>query len=193
MQRVDSNRPFALTIRLRKQCAKNWLAVTALGLVILAPASQAQVKKTILVINEFGQSAPVSVLVANQIRSALHSDRRFQVEFYWENLDAIDLSNDSLKEQRRLIAQRYLGQKLDLIVLVGPDPLRLLADRSKAFYPDIPVVFCCTAQGQPGQPVADSRSTGSWLQFDPAKDTGCCPPFAARNAPSLCRHRAIQV
>jgi len=121
------------------------------------------------VINEFGQSAPVSVIVAEQIRSALQSDRRFQVQFYWENLDAIDLSNDSLKEQRALVARRYLGQKLDLIVLVGPDPLRLLTDQSMAVYPDVPVVFCCAAQGQPAQPVIDSRSTGSRLQFEPAK------------------------
>ena len=169
MQRMDLNRRFAPTIRLFKRCTKNCLAVALLGLVIFAPASQAQVKKTILVINEFGQSAPVSVLVANQIRSALHSDPRFQVQFYWENLDAVDLSNDSLNEQRAVVAQRYLGQKLDLIVLVGPDPIRLLADPSKAFYPGVPVVFCCTGQGQPGQPAADSRSTGSWLQFEPGK------------------------
>ncbi|MGC1449147.1 MAG: ATP-binding protein [Candidatus Sulfotelmatobacter sp.] len=143
--------------------------MTVLGLVTLAPSSQAQVRKTILVINEFGQASPVSVLVTNQIRSALHSDRRFQVEFYWENLDAIDLSNDALDEQHLLIAKRYLEQKLDLIVLVGPDPIRLLADGSKAFNRGIPVVFCCSTRGQPGQPVVDSRSTGSWFQFDPGK------------------------
>ena len=110
MQRVDSDRRFALTICLFKQCAKNWLAVTALGLVTLAPASQAQVRKTILVINEFGQSSPVSVLVTNQIRSALHSDRRFQVEFYWENLDAIDLSNDALDEQHLWLPRDISGK-----------------------------------------------------------------------------------
>ena len=81
----------------------------------------------------------------------------------------MDLSNESLSEQRALLAQRYLGQKLDLIVLVGPDPLRLLADGSKPFHPGVPVVFCCTTQGQAGQPVTDSRSTGSWLQFGPAE------------------------
>ncbi len=151
------------------RAAKCWHVLVPLALLILAPGCQAQVKKTILVINEFGQSAPVSVIVAEQIRSALQSDQRFQVQFYWENLDAIDLSDESLKEQRASVARRYLGQKLDLIVLVGPDPLRLLTDRSVAFYPDVPVVFCCAAQGQPAQPVIDSRSTGSWLQFEPAK------------------------
>ncbi len=143
--------------------------MASFGLFISGPASQAQVKKTILVINEFGQSTPVSVLVTNRIRSALQSDRRFQTEFYWENLDTMDLSNESLNEQRALLAQRYFGQKLDLIVMVGPDPLRLLTDGSKPFHPGVPVVFCCATQGQPGQPVTDSRSTGSWLQFGPAE------------------------
>ena len=166
---IDLRRLLALTICAFKRARRSWLLLLALGLVIFAPASRAQVRKTILVINEFGQSAPVSVIVAEQIRSALQSDPRFQVQYYWENLDAIDLSNDSLKEQRASVARRYLGQKLDLIVLVGLDPLRLLTDRSMAFYPDVPVVFCCAAQGQPAQPVIDSRSTGSWLRFEPAK------------------------
>ena len=158
-----------MTSNVFNRALKLWPLIVALGLVVFAPASQAQIRKTILVINQFGQSLPVSEIVTNQIRSALHSDPRFQIQFYWENLDAADLSNDSLKVQRALVAQRYLGQKLDLIALVGPDPLRLLADQSEAFYPDVPVVFCCSAQGQPGQPVVDSRSTGSWLQFEPAK------------------------
>ena len=158
-----------MTICALKRARRSYLLLVALGLFNFAPASQAQVKKTILVINEFGQSAPASVLVANQIRSALHSDPRFQVQFYWENLDAIDLSNDSLNEQRAVVAERYRGQKLDLIVLVGSDPMRLLADRSEGFALGVPVVFCCSAQGQPGPPLADSRSTGSLLQFEPAK------------------------
>jgi len=169
MRRIDLDGCFALTAYEFERAAKSWLFLVAIGLSIFAPASQAQVRKTILVINEFGQAAPVSVIVANQIRSALDSDPRFQVQFYWENLDAVDLSDECLEEQRALVAQRYLGQKMDLIVLVGPDPIRLLADRSRAFYPGVPVVFCCAAQGQPAQPVADSRSTGSWLQFEPAK------------------------
>ena len=158
-----------MTSHVFNRAAKLWPLLVALWLVILAPASQAQVRKKILVINEFGQSTPVSVTVANQIRSALQADSRFHVQFSWENLDAVDLSDDSLNEQRALVAKRYLGENLDLIVLVGPDPLRLLSDRSKVFYPDVPVVFCCATRGQPGQPVTDSRSTGAWLQFEPAR------------------------
>ena len=78
LRRIDLNGCFALTAYIFNHSVKSWLLLASLGLVIFGPASQAQVKKTILVINEFGQSTPVSVLVANRIRSALQSDRRFQ-------------------------------------------------------------------------------------------------------------------
>jgi signal transduction histidine kinase len=120
-------------------------------------------------INEVGQSHPGPVIVTNAIVLALQSDQRFEEEFHWENLDAVDISDDSLNELRDSIIQKYRSNKVDLIVLLGPDPLRLLLDPSKPFYPGIPVVFCCTAPGQIDREVADSRSTGSWYQLDPSK------------------------
>jgi signal transduction histidine kinase len=107
--------------------------------------------------------------VTNTILLALHADPRLDVEFHWENLDATDISDDSRDELRDAIVRKYRDHNFDLIVLMGPDPIRLLQDPSKPFYPDVPVVFCCTISGQIEQLSADSRSTGSWLQFEPAK------------------------
>ena len=124
-------------------------------------------------INEVGQSHPGPAIVTNAIASAMQSDPRFEEEFHWENLDAVDISNDSLNELRDSIIQKYRGHKLDLIALLGPDPLRLLLDPSKPFYPDVPVVFCCIVLGQIDHEVADSRSTGSWFPVGPREDLGC--------------------
>ena len=53
--------------------------------------SQGQIKKSVLMINELGQSHPGPVLV--RMRSfALHSDPQFDVELYLGNLDATDIS-----------------------------------------------------------------------------------------------------
>ena len=90
-------------------------------------------------------------------------------ELHWENLDAIDISDDARNELRDGIVRKYRNLKWDLIVLVGPDPLRLFAEPSRTFYPGVPVVFCCSSPGQADQRSTDSRSTGSWLQWDPAK------------------------
>jgi signal transduction histidine kinase len=120
-------------------------------------------------INELGQSHPGPVVVTNLILSALHSDPRFQVEFHWENLDSIYLLGDSLNEQRDLLVRKYQHRKLDLIVLLGPDPIRLLGEPANAVFPDVPVVFCCSAPGQIDQMSPHPQFTGSWFQLEPTK------------------------
>jgi signal transduction histidine kinase len=120
-------------------------------------------------INELGQSHPGPVVVTNQILSALHSDPRFQVEFHWENLNSIYQSDDSLNEQRDLLVRKYQHTKLDLIVLLGPDPIRLLGEPANAVFPDVPVVFCCSTPGQIDQMGPHPQFTGSWLQLEPTK------------------------
>jgi signal transduction histidine kinase len=169
MERVAPRRRFASTICLFNRFAFNGVVLAALLVVCFAPTSQGKVKKYALMINELGQSHPGPVIVTNGILSALHEDGRFDVDFQWENLDAADISDDSLSELRGSIARKYRKHKFDVIVLLGPDPLRFLGGSSKTFYPDVPVVFCCSVPGQVDPRTADSRSTGSWFQLHPAK------------------------
>jgi len=157
------------TLGFVKRSIRSGLVLTALVLAYLAPASQAQSKKNVLMIVEIGQSHPAPVLVTNQIISALGSDPRFDADLHWENLDATDISDDARNELRDAIVRKYRNLKWDLIVVAGPDPLRLLAEPSRTFYPGVPVVFCCSSQGQADQRSSDSRSTGSWIQWEPAK------------------------
>jgi signal transduction histidine kinase len=156
-------------VNLSKLFTGSCLVSAALGLAFSAPASQGQSKKNVLMIIEIGQSHPAPALVTNQILSALGSDPRFDAELHWENLDAIDISDDARNELRDGIVRKYHNVQWDLIVLVGPDPLRLFAEPSRRLYPGVPVVFCCSSPGQSDQRSTDSRSTGSWLQWDPAK------------------------
>ncbi len=141
--------------------------MAALLLVYFAPASQGQVRKNVLMINIIGQSHPGPVIVSNQVVSALRSDPRFQVEFYSENLDAI-YHPEEWQEQLDAVVLQYRHRKLDLIVLMGPDAIRVLAE-PKTIFPNVPVVFCCTVPGQIDQTRPDYRSTGSWFQLEPAK------------------------
>ena len=138
-------------------------------MVCCAPFLHGQTRKNVLMINELGQSHPGPVVVTNLILAALHSDPRFQVEFHWENLDSIYLSDDSLKEQRDLLVRKYQHRKLDLIVLLGPDPIRLLGEPANAVFPDVPVVFCCSAPGQIDRMGPHPQFTGSWFQLEPTK------------------------
>ena len=169
MHSVYPMKNFGSTLGFVKRSIRSGLVLTALVLAFLVPASQGQSKKNVLMIIEIGQSHPAPVLVTNQILSALGSDPRFDAELHWENLDAIDISDDARNELRDGIVRKYRNLKWDLIVLVGPDPLRLFAEPSRTFYPGVPVVFCCSSPGQADQRSTDSRATGSWLQWDPAK------------------------
>jgi hypothetical protein len=61
-------------------------------------------------ISIIGPSHPGPVIVSNEIVSALHADQRFQVEFYWENLDAI-YHPEEWQQQIDLIVERYRHNK----------------------------------------------------------------------------------
>lgn len=139
-----------------------------LALVCLAMPARAQASKHVLIINELGPSHPGPVLVTNEILTALYADARFQVTLYAENLDAVDASDEAQATLRKLVIQKYERIHLDLIVLIGPDPYRLLAG-SPAFFPGVPVVFCCSAPSRVGDMQADPNSTGAWIRSEPEK------------------------
>jgi signal transduction histidine kinase len=151
----------------RWRSIRSSLVLAVLVLVYFAPASGAQVRKNVLIISIDGPSHPGPTIVSNQIVSALQADPRFQVEFYWENLDAI-YHPEKLQRQIDFIVGRYRHLKLDLIVLMGTNAIQLLAE-PKAIFPDVPVMFCCTVLGMIDQIRGDHRSTGSWYQLEPAK------------------------
>ena len=160
---------FCSTLDIIKRSIWRGLVLSAFVLGCLASAAQGQSKKNVLMIIEIGQSHPAPALVTNQILSALGSDPRFDAELHWENLDAIDISDDARNELRDDIVRKYRNLKWDLIMLVGPDPLRLFAEPGRTFYPDVPVVFCCSSPISADESNTDYRSTGSWLQWEPAK------------------------
>ncbi len=167
MQRVYPRKRFGSTLGLFRPTIRSSLVLAALLLVYFTPASQGQVRKNVLMINVVGQSHPGPVMVTNLILSALHSDPRLQVEFYWENLDAV-YHPEEWQEQLDAILQQYRHRKLDLIVLVGPNAIKIVTE-PKTIFPNVPVVFCCTVPGQLDQTRPDSRSTGTWFQLEPAK------------------------
>ena len=167
MHSVCPRKRFGSTPGFSRPTIRSSLALAALALVSSPPASQGQVRKNVLMISIVGPSHPGPVIVSNQVASALHSDPRFQVEFYWENLDVI-YHPEEWQEQLDFLVGRYRHLKLDLIVLVGPNAIRLLAE-PKPIFPNVPVVYCCAIPGMIDQVRDDYRSTGSWFQLEPVK------------------------
>jgi len=116
-----------------------------------------------------GQSHPGSLAATNQVLEALHSDPRFHVEFYEENLDAMYHPDDWAMYQGNLIVKKYSDRKIDLILLAGPHSIRFLTEASRAaVFPDVPAVFCCSVPVPIEQTSTHSRFTGSWLHLGAA-------------------------
>ena len=176
--------------RFFKGSIRSSLVLAALVLVYFAPASHAQVRKNVLMISVVGPSHPGPAIVSNQIVSALHADPRFQVEFYWENLDTV-YHPEEWQEQIDLLVGQYRHLKLDLIVLVG-DAIQLLAE-PKAIFPNVPVVFCCTVLGMIDQIRGDHRSTGVVVSIGARENGGGCAGFDAGNPPPLRGRGAIRL
>ena len=153
--------------RFFKRSIRSSLVLAALVLVYFAPASHAQVRKNVLMISILGPSHPGPAIVSDQIVSELHGDPRFNIEFYWENMDVI-YHPEGLQEEIDLIVSRYRYVKLDLIVLVGPNAINLLTKPNALLLPNVPVVFCCGIPGMIDE-IADNRATGAWFQLEPTK------------------------
>ena len=116
------------TLGFAKRSIRSGLVLTALVLAFSLPGFPGAVREKVLDdAVRIGQSHPAPALVTNQILLALSTDPRFYAELHWENLDAIDISDDARNELRDGIVRKYRNLNWDLIVLVGPDPLRLFA------------------------------------------------------------------
>ena len=96
-----------------------------------------------------------------------HDSKR---SYHWENLDAIDISDDSLNELRDSIAQKYRNQKLDLIVVLGSGSRYDFWQNRRSRFSLMSRLFSvAVCLDQVDRRIPDSRSTGSWFQLDPAK------------------------
>jgi len=139
---------------------------------LVASIAQAQIPahKVVLIINEVGLAHPASALVTEQVMSRFAADPRYQTEFYVESLDSPLFSQETSQEDIETgLLRDYGNRKIDVIIAMGPAPIRFLSHFSETFLPDVPIVFCGSTQVQAGNPKLTSRFTGSWMTFDAAK------------------------
>jgi len=138
----------------------------------VAPSKiRAQVKpvRRVLIIYELGLSSPSVSALDQQIRAALE-DSPFQIELYREYLETTLFPDPkSQKEIRADYIHKYRDRTPDLVITLGPTPLRFLLDSHETSFKDVPVVF----GGLSGSPVKDanlnSQFTGVWDTVEPAE------------------------
>ena len=151
----------------------SWAELCFTLLFLLFPYSvataQAPPKKNVLIISEAGLSHTMPVRQVQQIIDGVEKPGR-QVEFYSENLDLLTMpAGPSLTELKNWLIRKYSHQNLDVIIAIGPETIRFLAENSQTMFPGIPVVVSGSSAAQIGRLKLNSRFTGTWARRDPVK------------------------
>jgi PAS domain S-box-containing protein len=142
---------------------RRWFPLAVLAALVLShPLAAEPTKETrrILILNEAGISYPAIKIVNEGIQTALHNSP-YRLEFYSEYLDTLLFPDPATQQEfRDFYIRKYQNRKPDVIITVGPAPLKFMREVHKRVFPGIPIVFCLPNGGIPGSPTLDSDFTG---------------------------------
>ena len=158
--------------------ARRWEAwLIRVVLVLLAshllfqPEANSELKQVrrVVVFYELGISSPAVALIDRELRATL-DDSPYQIELYaeYQETTLFDTAAEQ-QELRESYVHKYQNRKPDLIIALGPSPLRFIVDSHEEFFPGIPIVFGGTSEQQADYPALDSHFTGCWEMFEPTK------------------------
>jgi len=139
-------------------------------LLLQIPAS-AQVKdvRRVLIFNELGLWSPGVAAINNEIFAELKKSP-YQIEFYSEDLNTSLFPDEATqREFRDWYFRKYRNLKPDLIIAVGPSPIKLMSDSHELFSPHTPIVFWGSTEEFAEPPRLDSDFTGVWGVAQPDK------------------------
>ena len=131
--------------------------------------SEVQEVRRVVIFYELGPSSPAVALLDREMRATLDTSR-YHLELYGDYLETT-LFDDPASQQalREWYIHKYHDRRPDLIIALGPSPLRFMMDSHEKFFAGIPIVFGGTSESQADNPKLDSHFTGCWEMFEPDK------------------------
>jgi signal transduction histidine kinase len=149
-----------------------WVAVAALAAIFLShPIAAAPTKEVrrILILNEVGTSYPAIAITNQGIQTALN-DSPYRLEFYSEYMDTLLFPDPAAQQEfRDFYLHKYRNRKPDVIITVGPAPLKFMEEVHQRAFPGVPIVFSLPLGSLTGAPALDSDFTGVENDMAPAK------------------------
>jgi PAS domain S-box-containing protein len=140
-----------------------WIPLAALAVIVLShsiAAAPTKEVRRILILNEAGPSYPAINIINQGIQTALH-DSPYQLEFYSEYLDTILFPDPATQQEfRDFYIHKYQNRRPDVIITVGPSPLKFMQEVHRRAFPGVPIIFCLPNGNAPGAPELDSDFTG---------------------------------
>jgi PAS domain S-box-containing protein len=152
---------------------KLWLLLLGALLLFQSPA-QAEIREVrrVLIFNELGLWSHGVSAINKEIFAALEKTP-YQIEFYSEDLDT-SLFPDEASQRgfRDWYFRKYRNRKPDLIIAVGPSPIKFMSDSHESFAPGTPIIFWGSTEEFAEPPRLDSDFTGVWGVVQPDKTLG---------------------
>jgi|HubBroStandDraft_4_1064222.scaffolds.fasta_scaffold03301_2 signal transduction histidine kinase/ABC-type uncharacterized transport system substrate-binding protein len=148
------------------------IAVAVIAAIFLSHPIGAEPPKDvrrILILNEVGTSYPTIPIINDGIQAGLN-DSPYHLEFYSEYMDAVLFPDPADQQEfRDFYLRKYHNRKPDVIITVGPSPLKFMREVHQTAFPGVPIVFCLPNRGMPGSPVLDPDFTGVENDIAPAE------------------------
>jgi len=108
-------------------------------------------------------------IINEGIQTALH-DSPYQLEFYSEYLDTILFPDQAAQQEfRTFYIRKYQNRRPDVIITVGPSPLKFMLEVHQRAFPGVPIIFCLPYGTMPGTPSLDPYFTGVENDMAPAE------------------------
>ena len=101
------------------------------------------------------------------------SDSHYHLQLYAEYMDTSLFPDPAVQQEfRDFYIRKYRNIKLDVIVTVGPSPLKFMQEEHQKSFPGVPIVFCLPTPGVPGPPIVDAEFTGVENDMAPRETVG---------------------
>jgi len=111
---------------------------TILAVILLPLTSPCQKVKNILVLHMEGPRLPANLVATKAIQETIGEDLGYQI--FDEYIEETRLETDFQTLAERL-RQKYSGQRIDLLLTVGPRPFTFLRQYGEQLFPSVPIVF----------------------------------------------------
>src|SRR5258708_25639226 len=94
----------------------------------------------------------------------------YEIELYHEYFETILFPDPVMQQEfRDWYIRKYRDRRPDLIIAIGPAPLKFLVDSHEKFFTDIPILFGGAAEVEADNPILDEHFTGLWERYEPEK------------------------
>lgn len=147
----------------RRDSQKLMLSLLGALLLFQCPgAAQLREVRRVLILNELGLWSPGVSAIDKEIFAGLEKSP-YQIEFYSEDLDTSLFPDEATQHGfRDWYFRKYQNRKPDLIIAVGPSPIKFMSDSHELFAPGTPIVFWGSIEEFAEPPRLDSDFTGVW-------------------------------